>query len=387
MSLATTLLGFDRPDRPETLYGVILHLVPNRTRPDLQFEVQRASDASGTGATSISSTVGPFPLSGGRFIDLLPNDGVARFYRARHVGPSVDPGAYSSPWIGVVPYRIRATRWRPSIAQGADDGVAVSSSWQNPQASILPFSTTSPGTLFSYATGGIGNLQMWTSFSWNTSQNFYQPDGSTIALPGPEAALSAPTLSQVAGGTRGALTLFGRIAYARIDGLTTLWRVSAEASFAVSANNLLKITSPADPGDGKYSGWFPLVGDTTNLEYVQGISPLAFGTDYTEPVGHFSTTGNSRYSTSWKSPGVTIIGLDASTTYYYYPFYDQNLGYTRFYGNPTVKSNVAAQQQNGDGHLSLGPYDAANGYSGVISISTPGGGGSGSGSAGGGRLT
>jgi hypothetical protein len=169
----------------------------------------------------------------------------------------------------------------------------------------------------------------------------------------------------------------------------TLYPVSGETSFAISANNLLKVTSPTDPGTGFYDGWCVLVGSASNTEFVQEISvgnPLiAFGTDWTEPAGGFSTTANSAWSASWKS--ITVIRQAVSTTHYYYPHFDINKNIIRFLATLTASSPKFAAIQNGDGTMSLGQYGSASGYSGVSTFATPAGAGALSGNTGGGRLT
>src|SRR5205807_1317856 len=123
------------------------------------------------------------------------------------------------------------------------DGSTKKSDAHNPQGSVLPTAVGATG-MFSWKSGGLATSQMWISLTWSAT-TLYRPDGTTVAVPAPPAAPSAPTLSQVAGGTRGATTLFARIAYARsLNGWVTLYPVSAESSLAVGANSLLKITSP-----------------------------------------------------------------------------------------------------------------------------------------------
>lgn len=258
----------------------------------------------------------------------------------------------------------------------------------NDQGAFLPFVSPNPGTFFSYASGGPASGQMWISFDWSAS-TLYRPDASTLTVPAPPAAPGAPTLSQVVGGALGARTRWARIAYLKTDPFTghqTLYPVSAEASFAISANNLLKVTSPADPGGGLYSGWAVLVGSASNTEYVQGANALiAFGTDWTEPTGGFSTTQNSLWTTSWKK--LTKIGLDPATLYKHYPYYNLALDFVFIPAETTNAHPQLASLQNGDGVLSLGRYGSAAGYSGVIDISTPAAASTGSGNVGGGRLT
>jgi hypothetical protein len=100
---------------------------------------------------------------------------------------------------------------------------------------------------------------------------------------------SAPTLSAVAGGSKFARTQLVRVALVRKgpDGSPFLAGISAEASLSIAASQLLKVTSPANPGTG-WDGWIPLVtydySGATKQNYVavDPATPIAFGTDWTE---------------------------------------------------------------------------------------------------------
>jgi len=89
---------------------------------------------------------------------------------------------------------------------------------------------------------------------------------------------AAPSLSQIAGGALGAATYFATVTLVSPSGETT---PSAEASLAVAANNLLKITSPAAVGNA--IGWNAYVGVASDVETKQNSSPIALGTDWSEP--------------------------------------------------------------------------------------------------------
>src|SRR5207248_2761787 len=138
-----------------------------------------------------------------------------------------------------------------------------------------------------------------------------------------------PTLSQVAGGSLGARTRYVRIALLRsglrwygYSGTVT----DGEASFSVSANNLLKVTSP--PAQAGFDGWQPLVGSSANGEVTQStVASLSFGQDWTEPTTGAdvsNTVGTPWNSTDWNGATV-LIEAAASTTYYFYPYWDANL--------------------------------------------------------------
>ncbi len=121
----------------------------------------------------------------------------------------------------------------------------------------------------------------------------YWPTAGT-ALSSP----SAPALSQAAGGTIAATTYFAKITYVNVAGETL---VSAESSFAVSANNLLVITSPAatSAANGNATGWKPYVSTATGTETLQAVSgnctlnsagtACAIGSNWTEPTGGLVT--------------------------------------------------------------------------------------------------
>lgn len=252
------------------------------------------------------------------------------------------------------------------------DGTTTSSTKFAPQGSIIP--TPLDNTLLSYSAGGPGVGDMWLSWSWS-GFTIYLPDNTTIAV-GASSTLpvpAAPTLSQVAGGALAGRTRFVRIAYVKN---TMIYPVGAEASFVLSANNLLKVTSPAAV-DG-YDGWRPLVGATADTEFTQPATFIAFGTDWTEPVGGADISTSTPYNAAWLL-AVTMNLLNPSTTYYFYPFWDIVAAVLAFTDSPlTSKTALKAQQQNRDGRIAL----SVGGVQGI----TPAGGVGGSGSGGGGKL-
>src|SRR6266566_1479027 len=134
-----------------------------------------------------------------------------------------------------------------------EDVLALSTPYNN-QASLLP--VPFGAALFTGAWGGIGAGQMFVAFSWS-SQTLVRPDTSTLSLPAPPAALSlvGGDLGQVAGGTRGATTLWARRGLVKDGHICAL---SGEQSLAVSANNVLTVAAPTNPGG--YDGWCVLVG-------------------------------------------------------------------------------------------------------------------------------
>lgn len=267
-------------------------------------------------------------------------------------------------------------------------GKVLRSTAFNNQGSLLTFVSPLAGTFFSYATGGPAGPQMWISFGW-TTQSLYLPDGSTATVPNPPAAPAAPTTGTTVLGALGARTLYVKVAYCKTDPITgheSLYPVSAETTQAVAANSVLTVTALADPGNGLYDGWAVLVGNATGVNYVQGgTAKKTFGVNYTEAAGGFSTTQNSLWTASWKS--ITKIGLDPTTTYKHYPYWDIAKNFVYIPAETTNVSPQLAQLQNGDGVLSLGQYGTAQGFSGVVSLATPAAAATTVGNAGGGRLT
>lgn len=98
------------------------------------------------------------------------------------------------------------------------------------------------------------------------------------------AAPAAPTLSQSSGGALSAATYYAQISYVNAFGETV---ASAEASLAVSANNVLTVSSPANVTGA--TGWNVYVGSTSGTETKQNTSPLAIGTNWTEPTSGLIT--------------------------------------------------------------------------------------------------
>lgn len=93
---------------------------------------------------------------------------------------------------------------------------------------------------------------------------------------------SSPALSQVAGGALGGTTYYVKTTFVTDSGEVV---PSAEASLAVAANNLLKVTAPAVAGGvAGVTGWNVYVSTSAGTETKQnGSTPIALGTDWTEP--------------------------------------------------------------------------------------------------------
>lgn len=269
--------------------------------------------------------------------------------------------------------------------------IGQTSSWNNAQGSIIPSACGGGTSFFSWKAGGLSSGQMWASFGW-TAQTVYRPDGSQLPIAAPPAAPDAPVLGQQAGGALGARTLFCRIAYARklgVGNLVALYPVSAEASFAVSANNLLTVQAPG--AQANYDGWCVLVGNTTNLEFGQPASGagagttaiLPFGAQWVENVSGFRTTNTQFDNANWKS--VTLVDLSTSITLSMYPYFNQVTALVEL--GPFVGAGGdpgTAQIQVSDFHIPLSTLVSGS-YS--FAVNVPAAAGSNSGSGGGGRLT
>ena len=243
----------------------------------------------------------------------------------------------------------------------------------NAQGTMLP--VPADGTIFSYATGGGTTGHMFAVVSTAVTYGLRRPDKSVLNAPATNAydRPAAPTLSQVAGGALGARTLFVRVAYVKLNPQANagiMYRTSLESSLAVLANNLLKVTSPAAVAG--YDGYVVLCGTATGAEVIQqrlgggGASfdgVMAFGTDWTEPVGGApsSSTVRTPYDPSMDS-GFTLSERAASPTLYKaYVYYDGTVGTGGVFrvaamasGTwPTALSEEPAQEQNGDQMIAM----------------------------------
>ena len=267
----------------------------------------------------------------------------------------------------------------------ADNTLHVSTSLNN-QANLPANAFTSGQLTFVAKAPSAANVQVsWPAFTVTRG------DGTTISVTANTAqpVPSAPTVSQVAGGTSASTTLFFRIALI-IDNM--IMSVSGETSFTKAANNFFSVASPASQAG--YDGWVPLAGGLTGLAglssfLVSGllVNPIAFGTNFTESTGSlFSGSGvgdsvsnlNNPPSPAGSGTLTTPINLlvAASTAYFAYPFWDLALGMMRFAGPVlTAKSVTAAQLQSSDGKVAMS--------AGAVSFSTPATGGTSSAAGGG----
>lgn len=133
----------------------------------------------------------------------------------------------------------------------------------------------------------------------------------TLAFPTATALSppSTPTLSSVSGGTIAATTYYVKITYLGGNGETT---PSSEASLAVAADFVLVVDSPSSETGA--TGWNVYVSTASGTETLQNSTPIAIGTNWTEPTSGL-VTGSSVPSTNTASWGNIVgVGLfDAST--------------------------------------------------------------------------
>jgi len=237
--------------------------------------------------------------------------------------------------------------------------------------------SASPSGPFTYASGGPSSGTMWIRWTWIAHIRYRNDETSfSVAASSSASAPAAPTLGQVAGGALGARTRYVRVAYVKEK---VMFHISTESSFALSASNLLKVTSPTAAAG--FDGWIPLVGDTTNQERQQPgalpTAPIAFGTDWTEPSGGANVTTGTKYSDDNAQLGGHSWDLPVSVTRYFYASYDYLNSRVEFTGGTlSALSAELSARQNRQNHYRLSE--------GAMEAATPAGGGSGGGSGGGG---
>jgi hypothetical protein len=288
---------------------------------------------------------------------------------------TVPPSAATAPYKRAKPWDDYRFALRATDATG---GTNVSDALRL-QGSILPAPVGL--NLFTYNSGGPAAGKMWIAWTWGAF-SIPLPDGTTIAVGSSTTLLPtppSPTLSQVVSGALGGRTRFVRIGYIK-NGM--IMKVGAEASFVISANNLLKVTGIGNPFAGWYDGWTPLFGATSNTEFVQSSVGaggfVAFGVDWTEPVGGGDIAGQTPYDNTFWPTAVVAAGLNDSTTFYYWPWWEVANQFVAFGDRgQTFKSETFAIKQNLDGRIGVTP--------GAMQALTPAGGTTGSGNPAGGK--
>lgn len=110
-----------------------------------------------------------------------------------------------------------------------------------------------------------------------------------------------PTLSYVAGGALAATTYYVQTIYVTPEG-TTL--PSPQEAIAVPANSLLVVSSP--PAVAGATGWNVGVSTTPTAETIQNTTPIAIGTNFTEPTSGL-ISGAAMPTTNTSNPVANII--------------------------------------------------------------------------------
>jgi Protein of unknown function (DUF4054) len=112
---------------------------------------------------------------------------------------------------------------------------------------------------------------------------------------------SAPGLSQAAGGALASVTAYAVVTFVTSVGETTQ---SAQSQIAIAADNLLTVASPTIPsgidGTSTITGWNVYVGTAPGTYALQNTTPIAIGTNWTEPLTGLVTNAGSppAYNTS-----------------------------------------------------------------------------------------
>src|SRR5262245_7249638 len=113
---------------------------------------------------------------------------------------------------------------------------------------------------------------------------------------------SAPTLSQVSGGTLPATTYYVKVAYVFTG---PVGPGSPESNLAVAANKLLQVSSPASLSGA--SGYNVYVATSSGNETLQNATPMAIGTSWTEPTSGLISTKEAPFANSVGDGDLTQI--------------------------------------------------------------------------------
>jgi len=200
-------------------------------------------------------------------------------------GATVTFGTLPAASVTVVsPTRIDVTT--PSQAAGSIVDVTVTN--PDTQQGTLP-NAFRYGQIFFQSGFETGDFSAWTSTSASgvtiNSNASYVHSGTYSARIHYKICgkpIVAPSLSQTAGGSLGATTYYVKETNTNALGETAA-SVATESSLAVSANNLLVVASP--PAMVDITGWNVYVGTSAGTETLQNVSPIAIGTNWTEPTG------------------------------------------------------------------------------------------------------
>lgn len=162
--------------------------------------------------------------------------------------------------------------------------------------------------LYVSAAGGQPLFLQGSTVAIGTAATLSAPPSTATPAPTTNTTgLAAPTIPSLsAGGTTsllGARTEFVIVTYVNANGETT---GSPEASQALTSGQLLTVTSPAASGDA--TGYNVYVGFVSGQEARQTATPIALGTNWTEPTSGPVTQGVQRAVAN--QPG-TINGFAA----------------------------------------------------------------------------
>lgn len=175
--------------------------------------------------------------------------------------------------------------------------------------------------LYVSAVGGTALFLQGSTVNIGTAATLSAPPSTATPAPTTNttglAAPVAPTLS--AGGTTGpafARTEFVIVTYVNENGETV---GSPESSQALTSGQLLTVTSPAASGDA--TGYNVYASTISGQEVLQNATPIAIGTNWTEPTTGLSPQGVQRAVAN--QPGIVnnlavILGLadhDYNATY------------------------------------------------------------------------
>lgn len=154
-------------------------------------------------------------------------------------------------------------------ATSGDDGTRISSAnatgagvgWA---AASLPVALPSPASV------GVG----WTLCGATDNNKALVLNAPLLSAP------AAPTLGSTTGGSLSARTEYYKVTYVNLAGETV---ASTETSIAVGANTLVTVASPGAVGNALNYNVY--ASSSTGVETKQNSSPIALGTNWTEPVG------------------------------------------------------------------------------------------------------
>jgi hypothetical protein len=265
-----------------------------------------------------------------------------------------------------------------------------SSTLLNPQGSIPPIVTPNAPLSIAWKATVVTSAPL-LNITWSAF-NIYYPDGLTISVPANTGYTtpSTPSLTTVSGGSLALRTRYVRICFIREGAILA---IGPETSISVAASHLLQVTSPSAVAG--YDGWMPIAAANTLTESfinnstfgsggIGGITPIAFGTNWTEPTAGLTTNGDtiSEYlaTASSTGTGLFVMGNTAnSTTYSIYPAYNPTDGNLIFPNGILSSAGDAASAALmwADGNIPL--------QAGYAQTTSPSAGGSSSGSGGGGR--